>query len=144
MADFKTIVIIIVLAGLFSVAMIKGGIEMANLNNPNQTIANYPALSSLLTDLNNSLEDSYSNANSSLEAISSSPVTLTTGFPVFDAITGIWKTLIIIPMAIYNLLTDFLFNIFLGSAQNIVLGVIATIVIVTVIFAVWRFVATGQ
>jgi hypothetical protein len=141
---FKGLIIGLLLVGLFAISMINGGIILAQLNNANNSIADHPALNLFASNLNQSLEGAYENANSSQEAISSSPITLTTGFPVFDAISGIWKTLIVIPMTLYNLIVNFVLSTFLSPTEAIVLSVIGAVIIITVIFGVWKLVATGQ
>lgn len=144
MANFRPILVSLLLAGLFMISIITGGITLAYANNANQSIGDDPAIIAYATSLNETLGESITNANSGEEAISSSPITLTSSIPFYDAITGIWKTLKTVPITIWNLTVGLLITRVLGNNFYIVLGVIGAILTITIIFAVWKFVSQGE
>lgn len=145
MANFRPIVISLLLVGLFAMALISGGVMLAQKNGAGQSIADDPNIMAYAENLNKTLGNAHSDALSADEAIGSSPVTLTSGFPVFDAISGVWKTIKTVPVTVFNLTFNLLQEHILGSqAFSIVLGVIGAILTITIIFAVWKMVATGE
>ena len=143
---FKGIIFALLFSGLFIIALINGGIYLAQTNHANQSIADDPLISAYSPALNDALASSYTIANTSEGAISESPITLTTGFPVFDAISGIWKTLKIIPVTIWNLTVTFVQTKAFGNTATfyIVFSVLGAWLIISIILGVWKMVSTGD
>jgi len=145
MVNFRPIIVSLLLVGLFAICMITAGIQIATVNNANQSIGDDAVLAAYASSMNSSLEATVSAANTTEDAISSSPITLTSGFPVFDSITGVWKTLKVIPVTIYNLTFGLVFGRLLGGGvAAIVVGVIGSILTITIILSVWKMVSTGE
>jgi hypothetical protein len=145
MAELRPFLIGFLLAGLFAIALITGGIWIADLNNPDQSIGQDATLRTFASSLNQTLGQAHTDANSSYTAIKASPITLTTGFVVLDAIGGVWKTITIIPVAIYNLTIGLLIaNVFSNPAFMVIFGVLSAIVILTIIFAVVKWLSQGE
>lgn len=145
MAELRPILVNILLFALVAMSLLTGGIMLASTNNAPQSIADEPAIQNYVSSLNATLEDSSADARSAQEAIETSPVTLTSGLPVFDAIFGIWRTIKEVPVTVYNLTIGLLVaKIFSSAAYAIVTAVIATILIVTIVLAVWKMVSTGD
>lgn len=144
MAGLRPLLTGMLLAGLFIISMISGGILLQSNNNSPQNIGNDPALASYKSSLEASLETAQSNNNASLEALGESPVSVIPGAFIIDAIAGVWKTLKVVPVTIYNLTFGLLKVKLLGTTYNIVLGVISAILTMAIIFGVIKLVSTGQ
>ena len=145
MANFRPMIVYFLLLGVFMVALINGGILLATQHSANQSIGDDSMLTDYRDSLNNTLAESYNDAQEIEGAMNKSEVTLTTGIPVINAITGVWKTIKVVPMTIYNLASGLVFSRILGSYTfAIILSVISAIVIITILFAVWKFVSTGD
>lgn len=144
MASFRPLVIALLLLGIFAVAIVSFGINLARENGATQNIGDNPIISNYAGNVSDTLGRAYDNANDSIESLSKSPVTLTGGFPLFDAIAGLWKVLKTVPITVYNLTVGLLLSTILGSTYAIVLGVVGAIFIITIIFAVWKMLSTGQ
>lgn len=145
MANLRPFLISFLVVGLFAFAMINGALLLESNNNATQSIGDDPTIASYKSSLESTLEDSSTNANSAETAIGDSPVTLTTGNIIFDAIGGIWKTLKVIPTTVYNLTIGLaMTKIFGSNSFGIVFGVIASILTITLIFGVWRMVTSGD
>ena len=142
---FKPLLVGLLLAGLLAYAMIMGGMQLAAINNPNQSITQDPAIAQFSSSLNQSLERSYTDANASLNSISTSPVSLTSGGIIFDSMSGIWKTMKVVPLSIYYLISSLVDTEVLGGAQTyIVWGIIGSIILLGIVFGVWKLVSTGE
>lgn len=144
---FLPIVIWLLLSGLFIYSLIQGAVTLAALNSPNQTIANAPVIRSLQNDLNDTLIDFYDVANETETSISGSPLTLTSGSGgiIVDAIGTVWKSIKITSVLLYNLTLGFIFSYIFGSQTfGVVIGVISGLVILTIVFAVWKMLSQGD
>lgn len=145
MANLRPIIVGFLVFGLFAIALITGGIQLAQQEGASQSIADSPSISSYAIELNSSLGNMSTIANSTETSFSNSPINYLSGFPVFEAITSIWRTLKVVPLTIYNLTIGVLFESSLGGeAFAIVLGVLGAILTITIIFAVWKMVSTGE
>lgn len=148
MAKLLPIFATLMIAGLFAIALISGGIQLARVNNSNNSIANDPSLSKYASSLNESLATANEKATASEEAIAQSPSTLTTGGSTslgLDATQGIWKNLKVVPLTIYNLTLGLLISkIFGGGAFWIIFSVIGSILTLAIIVAVIRFFTQGE
>jgi hypothetical protein len=145
MVKFLPIIFGFLILGLFAIALISGGIRLAAVNNAPQSIGDDAALQSYAGSLNSSLGQAYTAANDAEKAINQSAITLTTGFPALDAVFGIWKTIKTVPITIYNLTIGLLFGRLLGSdSYAIVLGVLSSILIIGIIYAVYKVITTGE
>jgi hypothetical protein len=133
------------LLGLFAFAVINAGLILPILNDANQSIGDDPSLTYYSNELNKSLYNSQTVANTTETAVGTSPVTLTSGFPVFDAVFGIWKTIKVIPIQIWNLTKGLVFEkMFGGNEYAVIFTVIGAILLLTFMFAVWKWVSTGE
>lgn len=133
----------LLLVGIFAFALITGGIMIGDNHNAENNIGDSPALSAYRTSLNDTLGEAHESANSSLEAIGKSPITLVIT-PIFDAISGVWKTLKVVPVTIYNLTFGLAQDEIFGGGFNVIFGVLSAIFIIVIIFGVWKWIASGQ
>ena len=142
---FRPIIVALLLFGMFTLALITGGIQLANINKANQSISDSPFLVTYASELNETLAAANSNAGSAEDSLAESPVTLSTSTVFLDSIGGIWKTLKTIPITIYNLTAGMIFStVFGGSAFAMVLGIIGAILTITLILSVWKLISTGE
>ncbi len=145
MGGIKPLLYGLLIVGLFSIALLNFGIMIADINQANQSISNNPSLSSYATDLNNSLASSGSDTQTALDSLADSPTTLSTGAFIIDAIGGVWKTLISVPITLYNLTFGLIISeIFGDNSFAIALAVLGAILGLAVIFGVWKLVSTGE
>lgn len=145
MADFRPLIVALILTGLVAIGVINFGIMLANTNQASQSIADNSQLASYANDLNDSLTDAYSDAEEANTAISNSSLTLTSGFPIVEAIGGIWKTMKAVPKTIWDLTIALLNSSILGSpALSIFIGGLGAILIITIVLAVWKLISTGE
>lgn len=144
MSSFKSFIIVFLLTGLFAYAVISAGILIGLNNYSSQNIGDDPSLLSYMSSINESLDQAHSTANASESSFGNSPISLTS-VVFIDAIGGIWKTLKVIPMTIWNL-TGGMVTKFIAPSQQfaIVFGVIGAILIITIIFGVWRVISKGE
>lgn len=145
MAEIRPLLIWLLLLGLFAMAIVTGGIMLAEQNGVNQSIADDPAITEYYSSLNETLADTYTDASNSDAAFSNSSISTSIGIPFIDSIWGIWKTLKEVPVTIYNLTIGLLISKVLGDvAGAIVLSVLSAILIITVIFAIVKLVSQGE
>lgn len=148
MADkkFSGIIIPMLLFGLFAFAFLIGTKYMYTAN----ASANDPfvdtGLGTYLGSLQGNLSGAYSSANSTETAIGTSPVTANSrNGLVIDAVGGVWKTMKAIPVIIYSVTAEYVFNTLFGSPEYaIVFGVVASIFLLIISIAVIRLVFQGD
>lgn len=143
--EFRPIIVALLLFGLFVVVIISGGIMLANVNGANQSIGNDPTLVIYNNNINQTLQQSKIDIGNSSSALESSPLTLTGGNPFFDAIGGIWKTIKNAPITIWNYTGQILISKLFGQqAGTILLGTLGAILLVTILFGVYKLVSRGE
>lgn len=147
MTELKHILVGFLLAGLFAFAIINAGILIGINNNATQNIGDDPSLSEYKTQLQDNLTSSYNIANASETSFGSSPISLTQ-IVFVDALGGIWKTLKVIPITIWNLTVGMFIKYIAPETSNfqfyVVIGVLSAILIISVIFGVWKMISTGD
>jgi len=141
---FNPIIIGLILAGLFAIAIINGGIMISEQNDFSGSIGDDARLSSYKESITNNLTAISTTTDSVDGVLSNSSITTTTSIPFFDSINGIWKAVRIIPVAIWDssfvLLSERLF----GEDKAIVLTILGVIIALTIIFAVVKWISTGD
>lgn len=144
---FGHILIGFLLAGLFAVAFINGGLILGQINSPNQTIANNPDIINLTNEISPQLTQSYDDLNQTESAVSDSEITLTSGSggAIIDSINGVWKTMKKAPTAIYLSIAYLIkSNLFGDSSYEIIFSVLGAILTIIIILAIWRLVRIGD
>lgn len=144
MAGLRPLFVGFLLAGLIIFSLITGMITLANNNNAAQNIGDDPTLAAYKENIEDTLNTAQDNSNASLEALGDSPITVIPGSFVIDAIAGIWKTLKVVPVTLYNLTIGLLKVKIFGDGFNIVWGIISAVVIMLIIFGVIKLVSQGQ
>lgn len=144
MAGLQPIIISILVAGLFAIALISGGIMLAEQNGANQSIGDDPVLLSYKNSLTISLGNAETNSNSSMEALGASPTTESGGAFIYDATTGVWKTLKEDPSTNYNLLVGVSKTKIFGETFNPMFAAGTAILIIVIVFGVIALVIAGR
>lgn len=145
MVNFRPYMISILISGLFAFVLLAGGIQLAVLNNANQSIADEPAIRTFSQSINETLLTTSDAAQAAENATSDSQITRILTIPFLDAIQGIWKTIKVAPVAIYNLIAGLAKTYILGSTAGLIITtLIAAIVTLTILFSVIKFVSTGD
>lgn len=145
MADFRPILVALLLSGLFAIAFIFGAEMMASQNNAVNNINSDPQIGNYSQQIQSTLQSSSTDANTAESAVGNSTITLTSQGIIIDAISGIWKTLQAASITVYSLTIGFLLVNINNSPQfALVTGTIAAILTITIVFAVWKSVRTGD
>lgn len=140
----KSLLIGILVSGLFALALINGGIMLASNNHANQSIGDDPILVGYRNSLNNTLHQAETNVNGSLEALGQQGATSTPLGAIYDAMTGTWKTLKEVPSSLYNLFVGVTKVKIFGDSFNPVFGIVAAILIILIIFGVIKLIISGD
>lgn len=143
-AGLKNLFIGLILTGLFAFALITGGIQLAELNNGANSLADDPAFSTYKTNLTTALQKAHNDTNASIESLGDSPLSAIPGAFIFEAISGVWKTLKVVPVTIYNLTFGLAKDKIFGDSFALVFGVIGAIITLLIIFGVIKLVSSGQ
>lgn len=144
MSGFKPILVSLILAGLFAFSLLYGGYLLAVNNDASQSILDNPAMNSFKENLEDNLTGFYDTVNASETSFAKSPISLSQ-IVFVDALGGIWKTLKIIPLAIWNLIAGLVIGNLLTQTQFIIVGgVVGSLLIITIIFGVWKLINTGE
>lgn len=142
---FNSILISMLFAFLFFVALITGGIMMAEQNGASQSIANDTGLNDFRNDLVDSLNGYSSDVSDAGASFENSTISLTSGIPFIDAIYGVWKILIATPKLAYNFFASYVFDTILGdTASKIIVGILGAILTITIIIAIIKLVSQGE
>lgn len=145
MAEFRPLLVSFILIGLFAVALINVVYYMQLDNGASETILDDTTLSNYKNSVVENISNTYTNAEAAGNSTSSSQVTFSYGSPFLDSINGVWKTIKSAPIAIYELTIGlgqtYLFS---GPEAIIITTVIAAILTITIIFAVWKMISTGE
>lgn len=141
---FKSIVVSMLIMGLFIVALVNFGDRLAIVNNAQDNIRDSPIISKILTNTTSSLITAQSDAESANTAFSNSPITLTST-PFVNAIGSIWKTMKIVPIAIWNAIFEGTSSALgLSGPFAVVFTILAGIFIIGIVLAAWQTIATGK
>ena len=144
MTGFKGMIFALILTATFAILLIQGGVLMAQSNYANHSIANDDTLMNYSTSVSGQLDQAYLDANTTDSAMRNSPVTLSTGAIIYSAISGVWKTMISVPVTLWNLTATLIHNQYAGGPIIIIIGVIGTLLTLGIVLAVWKLVFTGD
>lgn len=142
---FRPILIGLLIFSLIAIGTINIGLRLASENNVNQSISDNPAISSYANSLNTTLEGASETSTALETAFTNSTISVSGGILFLDALGGLWKSMKSIPITIYNLTIGIIKNQLLGdTAFYIIFGTIGLIVIISLIFAVWKLLSQGE
>lgn len=145
MVKFLPLISAFLLASVVIISLLSFAILLPNENGVNQSIADDDSIRIFTNSLNSTLMDASGNSNSVEDSISESEITLGSGVGiVLNSLTGVWKTMKIIPITIYNLVVGLLKNNILGASFGVILGVIGSILTLVIVVAVIKFLVQGE
>lgn len=141
----RTILVAVILSGLFAIALLNAGQSLFEANDVNRTLASDPQLNNYISNLNNTLSTSLQNNNDVETAIGETPPTLSTTGLIFESVGNVWKTLKTVPVTIYNLTIGLLFTKLLGSNQfAIAVVIVEALFVMALLFFVVKWAFTGE
>lgn len=142
MADnFKEYLVSFILIGLFIIAMISFSVGFANENNSTITIIGESKIKYTYTALNDTLSDLNKNTGSQENATSSDPGSFGAESIILTSIWGSLKVFWSSIKDVSNILATFMKYI---GVSYLVIGVILSIIIITIIFLAWKTIRTGE
>lgn len=146
MANFRPLVIALLIFGVLAAAMISFGIQLATQNESNRSISNDPSINSYAQTLETDLETGATDAANIERAFGNSSVSTTGGVIFLDVLGGLWKSMVRLPNQIFKgALSLVKANLAGGSTEILyVFGIIFLIMVVTIVIAVWKLISTGD
>lgn len=146
MVEFRPLIISFILIGLFAIAMINVVYFIQVDNDADETIlSSQYGLDIYKENLTSSINYAYDESQNAENSTSRSQVSASYGSPFLESINGIWKTIKVYPVTIYQLTIGFasreLFN---GPEGYVITTTLAIILSITIIFAVWKMISTGD
>lgn len=145
MVKFVPIMTAIILASIFTIALITGGAMLQIQNNAKTKITEDSSIGNLSSDITQTLDETSSNAQTADTAFTNSSVTTTGVTPYVNAIGGLWQILKRGPVLTYNIISAFIFQKLLGnSAAFLLTSALAAIFILIVISAIVYWISRGE
>lgn len=146
MKGFSGLLVGLLVTGLFMMALLIGGAQMATNISGSQSINTQPQIAKLTANLTTQLDSAYGTANATEEAVSKSKTTITQGTVFLDAMAGVWTTMKVVPIAVYNAVSLFLNTTLLsGNPMYLIIGgVISAILIFMFVLYAWKVIRTGD
>lgn len=140
--SFKEYAVGFVLIGVFTLALLVFGIQIANENDAQQNINQDPRIATLYYSINSSLGLAYNYANDSKASFEQDNGFLSFGSLVFNSIVGVGITITKIPILIYDAVMLFLSDV-LGIPPIIINSGLA-IILITIVLLLWRVYRIGS
>lgn len=146
MVKFVPIMIALILTGMFTIALLYGGILFQITNDAPVKITDDPEIANLSTDISSSLGETSNNLNSADQSFSNSTITTTGVIPYVNAISGVWQVIKKGPTLGYNIISTFIFDKLLGGDPTafVIVSALAAILMLIVISAVVYMVSRGE
>lgn len=150
MVEFRPLLISFILLGLFSVALINVIYFTQVDNDATETIMDSKYGINIYKDnITTTINDGYEDVRNADNSTSGSQVTLNAGSPFLDAISGVWKNVKSAPIVVYKLTIGMAYEKLLYNSENrtegiLILTAIGAILTLTIIFAAWKMIATGD
>lgn len=141
-AGVKQIILNLFFVGIFMIAMIAFGVNLAKDNSSNQSIVDYKPINSTYNDLNSALGEYSADANGANAALVNSTPTTTAGVlgTTLEASATIWNTITLIPKTIYTLTLGLVFDSIFGAGSGY--AIFATLltgimIVVVILYAIY-------
>lgn len=141
-SGFRTLMISIILIGLFFLALVNFGYTFAINNNSNWTIRNEATLNSSFIDIQSNLQDVQENATAQKNNTESETPQVSGGFFLLTSLVGAVKVFTGMTIGMVNAFVALAYQ-YLGIPP-IVLSVLLGILIITMIFYGWRVLKAGE
>lgn len=142
MASFREAAISFIVVGIFIIAIIGFGAQLALDNNTSNSILDNPAINKSFVSINESLEDIRIDADAQKEAwFKDIPIIGDIGL-IWKSLTGILRVFFNIIINMYNVIID-LISETIGFPKFVV-NTIAAIVTISTLLLLWRVVRSGS
>ena len=142
MVEFRTLIIIGLLTGLFAFSLINFSVTLTNDNNATNIVMENDAINDTFGELGTELASEQDKGNSSKTLFESDIPLLGTDSFLFNSIIGVGKVFTGIWRNMYNLTFGLLADTL--GISSVVLGVITTILLLTIILLAWGLYKTGR
>jgi len=139
MANFRNLIVSILLTGLFFVAIISFGAQLASNNNANSSILDSPVINSTYGNISSDLSSSDSQVQTQKNATEIDPGQ--TGDTL--SIPSIWTSILSIGGLVTGLFNAMFGLLFVIGISPIVLAVFGAIVGISIIFWGWSMIRRG-
>ena len=140
--EFKGLIITTLLVGLFIVAMINGSILLSHANNQNSSLMENEAINSTFGDMQSELDDVQRVSDSTKDSFEKEKVTITGGFLLLSSIINAGKVFTSVITNIYSLTFGLVADVL--GINDIILGVLTGIIVISGILLTWRLYKAGE
>lgn len=142
MAGFRELVIGMILVGLFFIATVNFGINLAADNGKNSTLLNDSTLNQTYVDTQSNLYSAYDSSNASRTSFETEDVKATSDNLVLSTIKGVGTAFGSTSVGLYNVLFGFAGDVL--GIPSIILSTFATILTMVIVFYAWRLYRAGE
>ena len=140
--EFKGLIITTLLVGLFIVAMINGSILLSHANNQNSSLMENEAINSTFGDMQTELDDVQRVSDSTKDSFEKEKVTITGGFLLLSSIINAGKVFTSVITNVYSLTFGLVADVL--GINDIILGVLTGIIVISGILLTWRLYKAGE
>ena len=140
--EFKGLIITTLLVGLFIVAMINGSILLSHANNQNSSLMENEAINSTFGDMQTELDDVQRVSDSTKDSFEKEKVTITGGFLLLSSIINAGKVFTSVITNVYILTFGLVADVL--GINDIILGVLTGIIVISGILLTWRLYKAGE
>lgn len=142
----REMVVALMLSGAFFVCLIMFAGNMQVLNNVNDSIFENSALVNFSQALNQSSQNQFTNASSSLTSFEEDPPIVNVGGLTFESFTNAMRVIRSSVTTTFNLISNVVFNTIFGGDKQflIIFNTIGAIFIVLVLVYFWRIFRVGE
>lgn len=148
---FKSLIIGLILAGLFAIALLNFGTQVANDNPSNNSLLNSPDLVGLQGNLTGDIGDYTEEVNGSQESFAKDLPIIGSFVVPLESVTTIWKSFTTIPKRIYNLIAGIASDgVFGGAGESgglgfaIIFTTVGTIIVFLIIVYAYKWIKQGE
>lgn len=143
MAEFKTIFVSLILAGLFLFCMISFGVMTGQNNLPNQSIINDPRINDTYSKLYSNLTQLQTTAQDQRSNFEKENPTDSFGSLLFFSIVSFGRVIGSQMLSMWNVTFGFVFDVLLGITFLPVLTAVGGILLVVLVLYLWRLYRVG-
>lgn len=139
---FESTIITAIIIALFSFGLISFAYYTTINNNPDSTLLSDPVFNETFNSLNSTMGQYQATAEEQLNNTQKEVPTVLSDNLIFQSIIGIKNTFTGIIKVMTNIISTLLFRVL--HLNYIILGIIMTIILVSIIFGIWRLIKTGE
>lgn len=144
-AGFRTLIIALLLSGVFIIALVNFNVGLIEDNGGNNSLLNDTRINNAYTIINDSLGNSEEQFSTQSDIIAGTEPTSAFNI-ILDTLAGTWTVFIAIPQVIYQSIFGLTAEVLTGGdAQfNVVWLVIGAILALVITLLAWRFLRSGE